>query len=331
MKRDLRRSWLGAWLLGGALVCAGAPIGLGAREAQAQTSDDSARADDLYRRGIDAFSQKKVEEAYALLAEAYKLKQSVDIAANLGIAEAMLGKHRDAAEHLAKALRAYPVDGSPEAREKLQRRLAEAKTKVGVVRIKSSEADVAVSAGEALLGKTPFADELYVEPGKTTLVARKQGFEDLEVLVQVDPGGESAVELRMKPGKKDIAPSKVIRPPVEKPLWPTLLMAGGAAAGVGVGVGMIAMSESARGTIVDSSCHSPACAGDFQDEVDAYNLGRTVAIPAFVVGGLSLVGMVTYLLIPAGEAETPASPVTALRVAPWASPDSAGMVVGGAF
>lgn len=294
----------------------------------ADSQDDSARADDLYRRGIDAFSQRKVEEAYGLLAEAYKLKQSVDIAANLGVAEAMLGKHRDAAEHLAKALRAYPVDGSAEAREKLSARLADVKQKVGLVRIKSAEADVAVSVAGQVLGKTPFAEELYVEPGKTTLIARKQGFEDLSILVQVDAGGESDIELKLKPGQKKIEEPKPLVP-AEKPLWPTLALAGGAAAGLGVGIGMIVMSESARGTIVDSSCKSESCAADYQDEVDSYNLGRTVAIPAFVVGGLSLVGMITYLAIPAGQEEAPRA--ASVHFAPWAAPGGAGGFVWGQF
>lgn len=291
--------------------------------------DDSARADELYRRGIDAFSQRKVEEAYGLLAEAYKLKQSVDIAANLGVAEAMLGKSRDAAEHLAKALRAYPVDGSAEAREKLSARLADVKKKVGLVRIKAAEADVAVSLAGQVLGKTPFAEELYVEPGTTTLIARKQGFEDLSILVQVDAGGESDIELKLKPGSKKIEEPKVTVP-ADKPLWPTLALAGGAAAGLGVGIGMIVMSESARGTIVDSSCRSERCAADYQDEVDGYNLGRTVAVPAFIVGGLSLAGMITYLAIPAEQDESPRT-TAAVRFAPWAGPGGAGGFVWGQF
>src|SRR4051794_17070681 len=59
----------------------------------------SDRADELMRKGNALGNKDQWGEAEPLFREAWSLKQSYDIGGNLGIAEATLGKSRDAAEH----------------------------------------------------------------------------------------------------------------------------------------------------------------------------------------------------------------------------------------
>src|SRR6187551_3088835 len=63
------------------------------------------RADALFLQGKAAAQAKNWDEAYQLLAQAWELKQSYDIASNLGQVAYLLGKHAEAAQHVLFALR----------------------------------------------------------------------------------------------------------------------------------------------------------------------------------------------------------------------------------
>src|ERR1041384_3825181 len=65
---------------------------------------DSDRANQLFKKGKVAFNAGKYNDALRIYSEAWSLKQSPDIAANLAQTESELGKHRDAAEHFSYAL-----------------------------------------------------------------------------------------------------------------------------------------------------------------------------------------------------------------------------------
>ncbi len=286
-------------------LCAGvaASTWVPARAAHAQPQDAHARADDLYKRGVDAFAERKLDEAYKLLSEAWSLKQSVDIAANLGMVEAKLGKLAASAEHLSAALRAYPADGSPEARQRLEQSLNEAKKVVTEVTVRANVDGAQVFVGERELGKTPLANAIFVEPGQHKVRAVAQGHQEQVTEVRAQAGGNLVVELTLK--KSDASSPEKPDVPGEKPLWPTLVLAGGAAAGLGLGIGGIVISQTAKGNLEDSGCTNATCGAALQDDVDSYNLGMNLAIPGFVVGGLALAGMVTYLAIPAGDSAEP--------------------------
>src|SRR6185436_6743274 len=92
----LSRGSAGACLLLAALVSA---------PARAQSNPaDGERASQLFKKGKAAYDSRKFEDALRIYMEAWSLKQSPDIAANLAATETELGKHRDAAEHFAFAL-----------------------------------------------------------------------------------------------------------------------------------------------------------------------------------------------------------------------------------
>src|SRR6478735_656018 len=66
-------------------------------------SPDSDRANQLFKKGKVAFNAGKYNDALRIYTEAWSLKQSPDIAANLAQTESELGQHRDAAEHYGRA------------------------------------------------------------------------------------------------------------------------------------------------------------------------------------------------------------------------------------
>src|SRR4051812_7384647 len=71
------------------------------------------KADELYRQGNEAYKQNRLKDAYGFYREAWNLKQSYDIAGNLGAVELAINLPRDAAEHLIHSLRQFPANGKP--------------------------------------------------------------------------------------------------------------------------------------------------------------------------------------------------------------------------
>src|SRR6478752_9013650 len=65
---------------------------------------DSDRANLLFKKGKVTFNAGKFNDALRIYNEAWSLKQSPDIAANLAQTESELGQHRAAAEHFSFAL-----------------------------------------------------------------------------------------------------------------------------------------------------------------------------------------------------------------------------------
>lgn len=305
-----------------ALACAGSAFTPTSARAQAAAVEP---ADELYRQGIAAFREGKHADAYKLLTQAWSLKQSVDIAANLGVVELKLVKPRAAAEHLRYAIELFPVSGDQDAKAALEDRFGQAKQQVGEARIVCKLPNAEVQVDGQSLGRTPITDGKFVEPGQRRFTAVLEGYEPAEVTMNVEPGSDVTVELDLVP--KPAAGAAAPRVPGEKPLWPTLVLAGGAAAGLGLGVGFIVVSQSAKGEIEDSSCRSSTCGAGFQDQVDSYNLGLSVAIPSFIVGGVALAGMITYLAVPAPDVEAPETS----WITPAFGPDGAGVTYGARF
>src|SRR5438093_3313226 len=95
------------------------------RRSEASDTQASAEDSDKTRKylaaGNKAFKAGKFAEAEEAYAQALALKKVHDIAGNLAMAEFAQGKMRAAAEHLAFALRLFPVTGEPAARDQMQK------------------------------------------------------------------------------------------------------------------------------------------------------------------------------------------------------------------
>src|SRR5688572_27311971 len=95
------RLGIGSRVLSRGLACAWllmATATAGSVHAEGEGSD---RANLLFKKGKVAFNAGKFNDALRIYSEAWSLKQSPDIAANLAQTESELGQHRNAAEHFA--------------------------------------------------------------------------------------------------------------------------------------------------------------------------------------------------------------------------------------
>ncbi|MFS8071715.1 MAG: tetratricopeptide repeat protein, partial [Byssovorax sp.] len=123
------------------------------------------RASQWLSQGNKAFKDGKFAEAEKAYREAFNLKQVYDIAGNLAMAEFAQGNHRAAAEHLAFALRQFPITGEPAARQQMEKTFNQCAGHVGVVKVTVATARGAqVSVDGIAVGEAPLADALFLEP-----------------------------------------------------------------------------------------------------------------------------------------------------------------------
>jgi hypothetical protein len=270
-------------------------------------------------------------EAEPLYRAAWKIKQSYDIAANLGLALYQQKKWRESAEFLSFALRSFPASGKAENRTLLETALTTVKGEVGSLTIEVSVNGAHVSVDGTEIGVSPLKDPVFVDPGSRTIEATLEEYEVAKKTIEAAKGSTQAIKLDLVPKPKP--KPKVVegwKPP------PVLFIAGGAAALVGIGLG-VGMTVAANGKSSNadalgaklsgsSACLQPApgaaqTCNALSDALKAQDTFSNVAVGGFVVGGalaLGTAGLFVYSLMkpsaPSDEGAPPAS--ASIRVVP---------------
>jgi hypothetical protein len=293
-------------------------------------------ADVLYREGTEALSAGNAPLAYEKLKSAFAIRPSVDIAANLALVEQQLGHERDAAEHLAFAIKVFPPSGKPEVKRRLEDDLAKLEQKLGRVQVQCP-GGTTLQIGDRTVGLSPIATQ-YVEPGKHMVQGKHPEHGNAKVTIELAPGQKLDVTLELQPADAQIAPPPTDRPeplvpdePVvaPKPWWPYAVFGGVAAAGLGAGLGFTfaAGSKSSEAETIaagiDGGCTPGATTGpcgELQSAIDGHNGLRIGSYVGFGVAGAAAVGALVYALVPASNVELSAD--TALL--PVVGPNDAG-------
>ena len=266
----------------------------------------SQQADELAHRGNALSRADRWVEAEPLFREAWRLKRSYDIAANLGIAEAALDKYRDAAEHLRFALQSFPANGKKDHLVLIQQTLTKMKAHVAqvTVRVDVSKADVFVDGKP--LGTAPLADVVFLEPGPRALEARLSGYEPAIVRLDAQAGRETEVALELHP--KDALPGTSWKPGVA---W---AISGGAVAavGLGLGIGLTVASQNkvsdanaelaqlqgqGRGQACSSAGYATQCAALSGANQSADTLSAA-SVVSYVAAGVGVAALATYVFWP---------------------------------
>lgn len=209
----------------------------------------TARAIEMYQQANTLYLNQQFAEAYELYKAAWSLRPNYKVAGNLGNCEYDLHKYRDAAEHLAFALRENPEQGIAATRTYFAERLADATRYVGTVEVEVDNAAVAeLFIGKKHVGNFPEANRIYVEPGSHIISARNRTASDF-LPIEVMKGEKKRVVLHILP-----PPSKMT-PQVESFSLPTFAYMAGAGVSVALisgGIYMNAMqstNQSALNTI----------------------------------------------------------------------------------
>ncbi|MFO0549925.1 MAG: hypothetical protein U0271_16140 [Polyangiaceae bacterium] len=264
----------------------------------------------LYQEGNAAFKAGDTQLAYQKLRRSFELKPSADTAANLARTEDVLGKHRDAAEHLAYALRTFPSTGDANIRDLIVKELTRIEGLVGKITITCPPGTMLTVNG-ALIGLSS-KDAIYVDPGTVTIRGKHETEGEAEVSVTVESGKPQTIELKLQTKTQPVSKS------VEGPeIWPAVLLGvfGGAslAAGIGLTVGGVLQHGSAVDDAQACVPFTQACATTANDSLDQANLLLGIGIGGLAVGAVALAGMGIYLALSSSGTPT-AGPQAAWRI-----------------
>jgi hypothetical protein len=294
----------------------------------------SDRADDLVKRALALGDKDRYAEGEPLLREAWGLKHSYDIAANLAIFEAELGKWRDAAEHMTFALKNFPTSGKREHRGLGEQMLSKALPHVTALTITTNVDKAQVLVDGRSAGTAPLADVVFVDPGPHVLTATLAGYQPAQARVDARKGASQDVALTLL---KEAAP-----PPTRRSVVPGAVLGGVAGAALVTGIGLFAAgrSKGASGTqlrdailsvhhscVMDAANYDARCT-DVENSSTAANTLQKVGVGLMAGAGVAAVGTVIYFVLPPSSAGATSS---GLRVSPLLSPSSGGLIFSGAF
>ncbi|MCC6668170.1 MAG: tetratricopeptide repeat protein [Polyangiaceae bacterium] len=311
-----------------------------AAQAQPPAAAPSDEASELFKKGNEAYKQKKWAEAEKAFEEAFALKQAYDIAGNLGDVELLQGKHQEAAEHLEYSLRNWPA-GQEANRKRTAERYAEAKQKIGSLTLKVSEGAEITVNGKSV-GKSPLPGPVFVSPGAATVIATI-GDKTMKKTVALDVGESREVEIVIEGEAAAVGPvappsengsagasasgsaTGDVKPPTGSSFKTIGMIASGAVAviGLGVGVGFYMKKQSAKdeaeGFKDDSikqvgaggcpeSGATGACA-DLADANDRAKSARTISTVGFIGAGVGAAAFVAFVLMPSKKHSAVVHPV----------------------
>ena len=325
---------------------------------QPSSASDQDRADELFLQGKAAAQAKNWDEAHQLLQEAWALKQSYDIASNLGQVAYLLGKHAEAAQHVSFALRHYPATGDAEQKQKAKDLLDMVRQKVSSlsVQVTPPEAEVFVdgtSAGRA----SALPPELFVEPGERTVIARLEG-EAVERHVSAKPGGQYKLDLALAASTPAAVPvAAEPEPASHSPSEPTdtapsgfqnkhiaVIVGGVLTVGSGVALGIYASKrskaksdiETYQARVEDESSDPNACAhsnsaacqdlAEARDDWETSGRAINVLLPTTIVLFGATAAVATYVFWPSDSDESSGTALT-----PVLTPEQQGLLLSGSF
>lgn len=288
------------------------------------------KAAKYFRQGNAAFEQKKWAEAEAAYRQAWQLARTFDVAANLGEVLLRLDKPRDAARFLAFSIKAAPPSAKAAHRDRTRHFLEEAKSKVGTIRLRLNVSGARVTLDGAAVDPDEVADELFVDPGRHSLVASHEGHQDARAIFNAAAGSSRDVTLTLAPME---APRRSIVPGV--------VMGSAAGVALATGIGLLVGGANKRADARDvstsiqnakHSCVSGAANFDsrcasLNDTANSAGTFHNAGVGLLVGAGALAAGTVAYLLWPAPMPSRTGS----VRAAPMVSATSAGLVPSGSF
>ncbi|MEO7332268.1 MAG: PEGA domain-containing protein [Minicystis sp.] len=337
------------WYCCGLLALA---LGLGApRESLAQDPAPApaqradAEAAKWLSQGNKAFKDGKFDEAEQAYQKAFAVKKVYDIAGNLAMAEFAQGKSRAAAEHLAFALRSFPITGDPATKDQMQKTYEQSRGAVSALKVSVLPKGAMVYVDGKAAGEAPLLDDVFVEPGKHSIKATLQGYGEMSKSVEAQKGQSVPVALELKALPKEVVTIKEhVAPPVKRSLVPTFVAGGVAVASFIVGGALLGVSSGKASEVSDQataignarkSCLSTSPVYDqgacttLEDTAHAADTMHNAGVAMLVVGGVAAAGAVTWLLLPAPKPK-PTAALT-LRPIPVLGPGQAGLLVAGSF
>jgi tetratricopeptide (TPR) repeat protein len=282
---------------------------------------------DLTKAGIAEARKGDLEAARAEFAKAWELKPDTNLAVLLARIEMKLGRFREAAEHWEFYLQNVPPDPTTAAEK-----LAECRQQLGSVRVSGDPPGAFVYVDGRELGPTPLANDVWLDPGEHTFMARLDERTSPEQKVTVEKGEVRTLTLVISPPEQPAgspAPAPVTEGTPQKderagsPARTVVLVSGSVLTAGALITGIVytlkasslgdqanalrhdaqleADPDSARNNSYCAPSQSsppPQCA-ELAATTDDQKAARNVAIGSYIAAGVLATGTaVTYLLWP---------------------------------
>jgi hypothetical protein len=285
--------------------------------ADASRAEDVAAAARHFDAGTALYKAGKFTEAEAEFQRAWDARHTFDVAANLGDCEVEIGQYREAAEHLAYALKELPVTVKEAVRQRLQMRFGLARAEVASVRVHVTPAQATIIVNGREFAPVP--EEVFIDPGPASVEAHLPGYNAAKVAIPViRKGAAQDVTLTLLP-----LPAQVIEAESKKNVPLILVGAGVTAAGLITGLAFTLIGAS-KASSADAelkkieSDHggdpSPCsavppdtrCGSLKQMNSDSDSMSH-IGVAAFVVTGVAGAATLTYILWPTRDATAAAT------------------------
>ena len=343
-----RTLFVAALLLGLPLTGAAQPAPASTASAATDSDPMSDKALELFNEGKKLFREGKYGQAEASFEAAWAIAlKSKGIAANLGECEMRLGKHREAAEHLAISLRLAPPADPQRART--EGNFATVKGKIGTLVVQTRPAGAEIFVNGKKAGDAPLIDPIFVDPGKVKLRVRLEGYTSWEKELEVATGQEGPLEVPLE--KLATVPTATATatatapPPPPRSKVPAYVgggigVAAAVAGGVLLGVGFAQRADVDERMPRDADgkplCVRSADAGPelhpdcpaLRDQTATALTMANAGLPILIGGGIVIAGAITYFFWAGGKG---ASAKAAMRLTPVAGASGAGLVWAGSF
>lgn len=281
--------------------------------AHADEPRDEAYARRKFNAAMDARTAGDMQAALLDFEEAVRYGHDPRMLYKLAQTELDLGHWRKAAEHF----RYYLEQTEPSATDRAaaENRLAEAKNKIGVIEIHVNEQGAEILIDGVVVGTAPLSNEVFVEPGKRIVEARKAGCLFEPKSVEFGPGSKHSVSLLCKRPMVPPRPAMTV-PDRGTPNWKKVaipIAAGVGAVGLGVGIGFRVkadnlskeadsdFAELAKRTLpLEQICvKHPADCDAIRLKDRKSGTANNVWPPVLIVGGVSAAAALVMALLPA--------------------------------
>lgn len=291
------------------------------------------RAEELFEQGTAAFDAGRFVEAEAKFEQAWTIKQTHDIAGNLGIVKRQLGKHREAAQHISWALQHLPPSEGSSTRKGLEQELQKARGEVSVLRVQVNVAGASVTINGRDVGQSPIAGDVFADAGAVTVVARREGYRAAQASLTVTKGESREVSLVLE---------RASTPAERRSLVPGIVLGSLAGVALATGIGVFAAGRGKTSTAqelhdgildrgvgcVSGAPRQDSACTELYDTASAGNTMQKAGVGLMIGGGAAAVATVIYFVLPQPK---PSAASGALRVMPTLLPNNAGVAFSGTF
>lgn len=312
-------------------VASAAPSASAAVPAPVASDALTDQARELHTKGVELFQKGEFEKARAAFLAAWALKKHPQIASNLGAAENQVGKYKDAAEHFAWFLREAGARADPNEKKIVETLFAKAKLEIATIKLTVSEPGAEVRVDGALVGKSPLADPLFLEPGAHTIEARKDGFESSSQTVTASKGMNETRAITLTNKASGGGQNSIV---------PVIALGGAAVVVAGVSVGLFVASSdkgnaalqvsdeilgAGRSCVAGAGNYDSRCASIASEASTADTMNRA-GIGTMIGAGALALGAGAYWMFVVREPKKQSA-----QVVPFASPQAGGVIVRGTF